>query len=186
MAGFSEEFYVNFKFCSVLLTSLILIIILLISLRDLLETNRQLQKSNRNLQQLSERVLVRKLNRKQGSQQCKICFYSFNGSDHRPAKINCNHVFFCEPCLTTIAGKGIGRCPICDDKFKKKDILPLYMSFAWFKIQNDWTLNILPQNLDKFDKLDDSKLDNYPVYSFYRIYPFFRLTLKFPSYLGYF
>ena len=82
---------------------------------------RQLQKSNQKLKQLSHEV-----------HQCKICFEPFNGSNHRPAKINCNHVYFCEPCLTTIAGKfnQTGRCPICNDRFNKNDISPLYMSFV--------------------------------------------------------
>ena len=111
----------NFKFYIILPTMLVLIVFLFKSLRDLLLTNRQLQKLNRNLKQLSH-----------NTHQCKICFQSFNGSDHRPAKINCNHVYFCEPCLTTIAGKfnQTGRCPICDDRFSKKDISPLCMSFV--------------------------------------------------------
>ena len=109
----------SFKFYVILPTMLILIVFLFVSLRDLLLTNRQLQKLNKNLKQLSH-----------DTHQCKICFQSFNGSDHRPAKINCNHVYFCEPCLSTIAGNGTGRCPICEDRFSKKDITALYMSFV--------------------------------------------------------
>ena len=109
----------NFKFYIILPTMLVLIVFLFKSLRDLLLTNRQLQKLNQKLKQLSHHT-----------HQCKICLQSFNGSDHRPAKVNCNHVYFCEPCLTTIAGDGTGRCPICDDRFSKKDISPLCMSFA--------------------------------------------------------
>ena len=111
----------NFKFYIILPTMLVLIVFLFKSLRDLLLTNRQLQKLNQKLKQLSHHT-----------HQCKICLQSFNGSDHRPAKINCNHVYFCEPCLTTIAGEfnQTGRCPICNDRFNKNDISPLYMSFV--------------------------------------------------------
>ena len=108
----------NFKFYIILPTMFVLIVFLFISLWDLILINRQLQKLNQKLKQSHD------------TNQCKICFQSFNGSDHRPAKINCNHVYFCEPCLTTIAGNGTGRCPICDDRFRKKDISPLCMSFV--------------------------------------------------------